>query len=152
MKEFTGGLELRLSCHFLVQRAFLSLHLCFLFICSILSCFKSQNFVHSFNCSGSSVYLSYSLHLTKKDSWRSNGCLCPVFYFFMPDRKIDTLFNAWQMPSSPAACIIAQLERFIMQLSSSSKASNTDYTGGRVLDLIVLYRKLYVLAMCIHRW
>lgn len=32
-----------------------------------------------------------------------------------------------------------------MQLLSSYKASNTGYTGGRVLDLIVLYRKLYVL-------
>ena len=144
VKEFTGWLyELRLSCNFLVQCAFLSLHLCF-FICSIMSCFKSQNFVHSFNyCSGSFMCLSYSLHLTKTDSWRSNGCLCPVFYFFY----------AWQKyPSSPAACIVAQLERFIMQLLSSSKASDTGYTGGRVLDLIVLYRRLYILAMCIHSW
>lgn len=112
----------------------------FLFIC----CFKSQSFVHSFNyCSGLCMCLSYSLHLTKKDSWRSNVRLCPALYFF----------HAWlRYPSSPAACIIAQLERFIMQLLSSSKDSDTGYVGVRVLDLVALRRKLYILAMCIHSW
>lgn len=93
VKEFTGWLyELRLSCNFLVQCAFLSSHLCVsFFICSIMSCFKSQNFVLSFNyCSGSLMCLSYSQHLATKTR-RSNGCLCLLFCFFMPDRDIPAL-------------------------------------------------------------
>lgn len=52
-----------------------------------------------------------------------------------------------QLSSSVHYCTT---EGFIMQLLSSSKASDTGYTGGRVLDLIVLSRKLYILAVCIH--